>query len=147
MYSLHSLTLGSDLTSFLMMGSSVVVTVWKIRSMRCIGFSFFTFTLKNKIKPCSISPSFAEFMDFYGLLQKIFVHSIKNIFYIIASRKTKKYSSISACSILVPLFCPFYNFCWGEVEAVCFWNSNLYNLRFDNHWANLGSSMQLLTWY
>ena len=75
MYSLHSLTLGSDLTSFLMMGSSVVVTVWKIRSMRCIGFSFFTFTLKNKIKPCSISPSFAEFMDFYGLLQKIFVYS------------------------------------------------------------------------
>lgn len=42
---IYGSTLGSDLTSFLMMGSSVVVTVWKIRSIRCSGFSFFTLTL------------------------------------------------------------------------------------------------------
>ena len=35
----------SDLTSFLMTGSSVVVTVWKIRSIRCSGRSFLTLTL------------------------------------------------------------------------------------------------------
>ena len=42
------LTSGSDLTSFLMMGSSVVVTVWKMRSILCKGFSVFTFTLATE---------------------------------------------------------------------------------------------------